>query len=86
MPFIPHTSFRERESEVEVIPHWPPNSPDLSPIENFWDIIMGKLREKYTSTVGKLEAALHRASKGTPAEMVRNLAYSLRSSLNSHET
>lgn len=66
-----------RESEVEVIPDWPPNSPDISPIENLWAIVKGKLREEDTSTVDKLEAALHRAWLEIPPSTVQSLADSL---------
>lgn len=38
-------------NDVEVIPDWPPNSPDVSPIENLWTILKNKLREGNTSTV-----------------------------------
>ena len=32
-----------RSHHVEVLPNWPPRSPDLSPIENMWSIIQGEV-------------------------------------------
>ena len=37
-----------RENKIRVI-DWPPNSPDLNPIENLWGFLKNKLRDqKYT--------------------------------------
>ncbi|BDD59129.1 hypothetical protein MAP00_009280 [Monascus purpureus] len=41
------------EMGVEVM-EWPPYSPDLNPIENFWALMKAKIYEKYT----ELERAL----------------------------
>ncbi|KAK3892873.1 hypothetical protein Pcinc_003274 [Petrolisthes cinctipes] len=49
-----------RDSQIGMIPDWPPNSPDISPIENLWAILKVKIREADTSTLEKLEDALHR--------------------------
>jgi len=66
-----------RDSEVEVIPDWPPNSPDISPIENLWAIIKTKIREEDTSSLEKLEAALRRAWSAVPPSTLQKLADSL---------
>ncbi|KAK3855125.1 hypothetical protein Pcinc_038449 [Petrolisthes cinctipes] len=61
------------ESEVEHIPVWPANSPDISPIENLWAIVKGKLRNEDTSTVTSLESALRRAWSSISMETVIKL-------------
>lgn len=40
-------------NEVECIPDWPANSPDISPIEDLWAIMKGRLRNEDTSTLPK---------------------------------
>lgn len=65
------------ESEVEYIPDWPANSPDISPIENLWAIVKGKLRNEDTSTVTSLESALRRAWSSISMETVMKLADSV---------
>lgn len=43
---------------IERINDWLDNSPDISPIENLWAIINGKLRSRDISTLPKLEMEL----------------------------
>jgi len=48
-----------RRLKIKIL-HWPPQSPDLSPIENLWRQIklkIGKMRHKI-KTVAQMEAAL----------------------------
>ena len=40
------------------IPRWPPNSPDLSPIELVWSIIKGMLNLFQPSTLEELKVAI----------------------------
>lgn len=57
-----HTSHAVKEwldnCAIDYIQDWPANSPDLNPIENLWSIVKKELREKDTSTVAKLKAAI----------------------------
>lgn len=48
------------KGNVQLLPNWPPNSPDLSPIENLWGIVDAKVNnmgcktfDEYTSEVKK---------------------------------
>ena len=37
-------------SKVRIIPDWPPNSPDLSPIENLWGIVQHRVDARGVAT------------------------------------
>ena len=36
-----------KKTEMTLLPNWPPNSPDLSPIENVWSMVQ-ELVDEYT--------------------------------------
>ena len=62
---------------IEWINDWPGNSPDISPIENLWAIIKGKLRSRDISTLPKLEAELKKCWKEFKPVVLQNLADSV---------
>lgn len=64
-------------SEVDFIPDWPAQSPDISPIENLWGIVKARLREEDTSTIPKLEEALRKVWSKIPHSTAENLADSV---------
>ncbi|MFN9944487.1 MAG: transposase, partial [bacterium] len=37
-------------TSITVLPDWPPNSPDLNPIENVWAIVQRKVNARGCST------------------------------------
>ena len=39
----------DKKNKVKEILDWPPNSPDLNPIENVWGIIKGELQKENIS-------------------------------------
>lgn len=58
---------------------WPPNSPDLNPIENYWSILK---REVYSnrrqfSTLGELWQGIEAAASSIPSSSVLNLTKSM---------
>ena len=65
------------DCDIYYITDWPPNSPDLSPIENLWAVIKAKLREKNTSSLPKLAAELCNAWESLDPATLRQLADSL---------
>ena len=62
---------------INHIEKWPGNSPDLNPIENLWSILKRQVRERDTSTIPKLEAAIYDAWRNIDKNILRNLASSL---------
>ena len=55
--FIP-TWEKGTKINGQHIPRWPPNSPDLSPIELVWSIIKGMLNLFQPSTLEELKIAI----------------------------
>ena len=41
-----HTTLEYLKKYVKIVPGWPPNSPDLNPIEIIWAIIKRKLKKE----------------------------------------
>ena len=80
-----HTARRTQELLATKIPNfwnkamWPPNSPDLSPIENLWSILGDKVEDEKIrpTTVQGLERVLKAAWKKIPEETLSNLISSI---------
>ena len=53
----PHTSKEAREAlkEINSLKFWPPNSPEISPIEKVWSFIMRKLEGKKIKDLNQLK-------------------------------
>ena len=73
-----HTANKNIEFIEENVPNyisptdWPPNSPDLNPIENIWGILCAKLEQKkYTSNQG-FKKAIKKVWKELPQEVIQN--------------
>ena len=57
---------------VRVLGSWPPNSPDLSPIENLWSIVQARVNAKGCKTFDEFrQAVLDEMSGVTKAELER---------------
>jgi hypothetical protein len=58
---------RQGSSNIELIHNWPPNSPDLSPIENLWSLTQRRVEARGCKTFAEFRAAVHDEwSKVTP--------------------
>ena len=58
--------------------NWPPNSPDLSPIENIWSILSTSVyRDPAPKTVIQLKRRLRQAWKSVTHEILSNLMNSM---------
>ena len=64
-------------SSVKFLPNWPPNSPDLNPIENFWGWMEAKINAIGCKTWGEFKAAVHRICEEVPLTMLENLYASM---------
>ena len=57
----------------EIIPRWPPNSPDLSPIEIIWSIIKGMLTMFPPSNLDELKSAIKKVWESIPVAICKNI-------------
>ena len=65
------------DCEVPFFENWPSNNPDLNPIENLWSYMKRKLREMDTSTLARLEIAVHHLWENLPLDLLQSLANSV---------
>lgn len=77
-----HTSAVSRAWLDENIPNyienWPPNSPDLSPIENLWSILSTSVyKDPEPKTLDQLKRRLRKAWNSISPETLRNLIESM---------
>ena len=60
-------------SSVQLLPNWPPNSPDLSPIENVWAYVQAKVDALGCSTFEEFKAAVVQCMQQVPKHMINRL-------------
>jgi hypothetical protein len=58
---------------VTMLPNWPPNSPDLNPVEHCWSWISRQLIGQQFRTDDELEAAVRLAWAAKPANFIPSL-------------
>lgn len=72
------TEFNQSSgNRVTLLNDWPPNSPDLSPIENVWGWVQAEVAEQGCKTFQEFEAAVKQAFKSIPIEKLERLMQSI---------
>ena len=64
-------------NNVEVLPWWPANSPDLNPIENVWEWMERKLKKRVCRTDDELWEAVKAAWDAVSMKLVKTLCESM---------
>lgn len=64
------------DMKVTVL-EWPPNSPDLSPIENAWAIVSEIIKKKNFRSFGTFQAGLINEWNGIGLKVLRSLIDSM---------
>lgn len=62
-----------------MLKNWPPNSPDLSPIENVWGIIQQRANKAGCKTFDEFKAKVNGLFKGLSKETLERLYNSMKS-------
>ncbi|KAJ6230810.1 hypothetical protein M0813_06378 [Anaeramoeba flamelloides] len=76
----PHTSKKSMDYlqyRCNVLSPWPPNSPDLNPIENLWSIMDKRLKNVQPSNEEEFILEIIRVWEGITWEIIENLVTSM---------
>jgi hypothetical protein len=65
-------------SSIQLLPNWPPNSPDLNPIENFWGWVQAKVDRLGCKTISEFKLAVNAAIKEVPKDILSNYFSSMK--------
>jgi hypothetical protein len=68
---------KNNSSSIQLLANWPPNSPDLSPIENVWGYVQGKVNARGCKTFAEFKKAVLAELKAVPKDMLKNLLNSM---------
>jgi transposase len=66
-----------RGSSISLLPNWPPNSPDLNPIENLWGYVQAKVHSQGHTSFEAFREAVLKELGSVPQEVLTNLYNSM---------
>lgn len=69
---------KKNRSHARVLLHWPPNSPDLNPIENVWAYVQAKVDALGCQSFEEFKEAVHKHFKAIPSSVLTNLFNSMK--------
>jgi hypothetical protein len=69
------------EQRVQLVQHWPGNSPDLNPIENLWSWVSRRMQARPITTQAQLRTELKAAWRAIPKALLKALASSMKQRL-----
>jgi hypothetical protein len=69
------------ETNIEILPQWPANSPDLSPIENLWAVVEAKANAMGCKTFNEYVKCVVQQIQDTPPAHLRNYYKSMKGRL-----
>lgn len=73
-------SYRKKKKIARI--DFPPNSPDLNPIENVWSIMKKRIGKFHPSSERQLELIIRKIWNNLPQQMAQNLSNSMMTRLN----
>ena len=72
---------RGHGSHISLLPNWPPNSPDLNPIEHVWAYVQRRVNRRRCDTFADFQKAVLSELKAVPKEVIDALYGSMESRL-----
>ena len=76
-PQIVQAYNKAHGTNISVLANWPPNSPDLSPIENIWSWVQGRVNARGCSTFEQFKQAVIDELASVPQRHISNLYRSM---------
>jgi len=82
-PKIVQAYNKAHGTSITVLANWPPNSPDLNPIENIWAWVQRKVNARGCSTFEQFKQAVIEELAAVPQQQISNLYASMPRRINS---